>query len=404
MMFATSSGAAGADDKALSTTATAATVLETETLQSAILNSASFAIIATDANGIIQLFNVGAERLLGYSASDVVNKITPSDIHDPREVIARAEGLSAEFGTAIAPGFEALAFKASRGILDKYELTYIRKDGSRFPAQVSITALRDDQSGVIGYLLIGTDNSAAAELLQYTRALERSNKELDEFAYAAAHDLQAPLRVIDNTSKWLEEDLQEHLTDQTRDNMNLMRGRIRRMEKLLDDLLEYSRIGRSSNDRYAEIITGDALMGNVLAMLSPPSGFKVNVSPGVADINVRSMPLQQIMMNLIGNAIKHHEKAGGCIDTWVEDCGTHYAFAVKDDGPGIPAQFHDQIFKMFQTLKPRDQVDGSGMGLAMVRKNIEVVGGTLDLESSEGNGSTFRFTWPKQQKIEGDDI
>ena len=179
------------------------------------------------------------------------------------------------------------------------------------------------------------------------------------------------MRVIDNASKWLEEDLQEHLTGETRQNMNLLRQRIGRMERLLDDLLEYSRIGRSSNERYDEIITGDALMGNVLAMLSPPAGFTVNVSPGFADINVRSMPLQQIMMNLIGNAIKHHDKTTGCIDARVEDVGTQYAFAVKDDGPGIPAQFHDQVFKMFQTLKPRDQVEGSGMGLAIVRKNIE---------------------------------
>jgi PAS domain S-box-containing protein len=135
--------------------------LKTEVLQNAILNSADFAIIATDAKGVIQLFNVGAERMLGYAASDMVNKITPSDIHDPVEVIARAEGLTAEFGTVITPGFGALAFKASRGIEDKYELTKIRKDGSRFPAQVSVTALRDDQTKIIGYLFIGADNSAA---------------------------------------------------------------------------------------------------------------------------------------------------------------------------------------------------------------------------------------------------
>ena len=109
------------------------------------------------------------------------------------------------------------------------------------------------------------------------------------------------------------------------------------------------------------------------------------------------MPLQQILMNLIGNAIKHHDKRSGRVDLAVQDRGTHFAFAVKDDGPGIPAQFHDQIFKMFQTLKPRDQVEGSGMGLAMVRKNIEIFSGTLKLESSEGNGSCFCFTWPKQQ-------
>jgi PAS domain S-box-containing protein len=135
--------------------------LKTESLQNAILNSANFAIIATDAKGIIQLFNVGAERMLGYDASDVINKITPNGVHDPVEVIARAERLSIEFGTNISPGFDALTFKASRGIQDKYELTKIRKDGSRFPAQVSVTALRDDQTEIIGYLFIGTDNSAA---------------------------------------------------------------------------------------------------------------------------------------------------------------------------------------------------------------------------------------------------
>src|SRR5450830_1203379 len=136
------------------------TLLKTGALQSAIFNSANFSSIATDAKGVIQIFNVGAERMLGYAAADVMNKITPADISDPQEVIARAQALSAELGTPITPGFEALVFKASRGIEDIYELTYIRKDGSRFPAVVSVTALRDAQDVIIGYLLIGTDNTA----------------------------------------------------------------------------------------------------------------------------------------------------------------------------------------------------------------------------------------------------
>src|ERR1700675_2967264 len=139
-------------------------LLKAGALQSAIFNSANFSSIATDAKGVIQIFNVGAERMLGYSAADVMNKITPADISDPQEVIARAKALSAELGTKITPGFEALVFKASRGIEDIYELTYIRKDGSRFPAIVSVTALRDEQGEIIGYLLIGTDNTARKQV------------------------------------------------------------------------------------------------------------------------------------------------------------------------------------------------------------------------------------------------
>ena len=139
-------------------------LIKTETLQTAIFNSANFSSIATDAKGVIQIFNVGAERMLGYTATEVVNKITPADISDPREMIVRARALSSEFSTTITPGFDALVFKASRGIEDIYELTYVRKDGSRFPAVVSVTALRDAQGAIIGYLLIGTDNTARKEV------------------------------------------------------------------------------------------------------------------------------------------------------------------------------------------------------------------------------------------------
>ncbi len=139
-------------------------LLKTGALQNAIFNSANFSSIATDEKGVIQIFNVGAERMLGYAAADVLNKTTPADISDPQEVIARARALSLELSTLITPGFEALVFKASRGIEDIYELTYIRKDGSRFPAIVSVTALRDAQNAIIGYLLIGTDNTARKQI------------------------------------------------------------------------------------------------------------------------------------------------------------------------------------------------------------------------------------------------
>ena len=189
-------------------------LLKAGALQNAIFNSANFSSIATDAKGVIQIFNVGAERMLGYTAAEVMNKVTPADISDPQEVIARAGALSQELGTPITPGFEALAFKASRGIEDIYALTYIRKDGSRFPAVVSVTALRDAQDAIIGYLLIGTDNTARmkveAERALLDRALQEKNVELEsarvlaekanlaksDFLSSMSHELRTPLSAI----------------------------------------------------------------------------------------------------------------------------------------------------------------------------------------------------------------
>ena len=184
-----------------------------EALQRAIFNSAHFSSIATDAKGVIQIFNVGAERMLGYMAADVMNKITPADLSDPQEVIARAQALSVELGTPITPGFEALVFKASRGIEDIYELTYIRKDGSRFPAVVSVTALRDAQNAIIGYLLIGTDNTARKEV-EAARAL------LDQRLATTQHAL---------------EDLNQHLEQRVLEQTAALQDSERRFRTLVED-------------------------------------------------------------------------------------------------------------------------------------------------------------------------
>src|SRR5260221_5766988 len=175
-------------------------LLKAGALQNAIFNSANFSSIATDDKGVIQIFNVGAERMLGFTAVEVMNKITPADISDPQEVIARAKALSLELGTPIAPGFEALVFKAARGIEDIYELTYFRKNGSRFPAVVSVTALRDAQDTIIGYLLIGTDNTARKRLEQTFQEknveLENANQAKDRFLASMSHELRTPLNAI----------------------------------------------------------------------------------------------------------------------------------------------------------------------------------------------------------------
>src|ERR1700675_5097429 len=172
-------------------------LLKAGALQNAIFNSANFSSIATDAKGVIQIFNVGAERMLGYTAAEVMNKITPADISDPQELIARAEALSLELGTPITPGFEALVFKASRGSEDIYELTYIRKDGSRFPAIVSVTALRDAQEKIIGYLLIGTDNTARKQAEEERKKLDQRLRDQQFYTRSLIESNIDPLMTID---------------------------------------------------------------------------------------------------------------------------------------------------------------------------------------------------------------
>ena len=220
-------------------------LLKTGALQKAILHSASFSINATDEKGIIQLFNVGAERMLGYAAAEVVNRISPSDIHDPEEVKARAIALSMELATAIAPGFEALSFKASREIEDVYELTCIRKDGSRFPALVSITALRDDDETIIGYLLIGADNSvrkrAELGLHEAMAAADSANRAKTDFLASMSHELRTPLNVILGFAQIMKSDPQALAPSQKRGVDQILKAGWYLLE-LINEVLDLSQI------------------------------------------------------------------------------------------------------------------------------------------------------------------
>ena len=195
-------------------------LLKAGALQSAIFNSANFSSIATDAKGVIQIFNVGAERMLGYAAAEVMNKVTPADISDPDEVVERARALTVELGTPITPGFEALVFKASRGIEDIYELTYIRKDGSRFPAVVSVTALRDAQNAIIGYLLIGTDNTARKQVEDEQKKLDQRLRDQQFYTRSLIESNIDALMTTDQYGIITDVNKQmEALTDCTRDEL-----------------------------------------------------------------------------------------------------------------------------------------------------------------------------------------
>jgi signal transduction histidine kinase len=226
--------------------------------------------------------------------------------------------------------------------------------------------------------------------------LGRSNRDLETFAYVASHDLRAPLRGIENLVDWLAEDLEGRLEEQDRRYMALLKGRTARMEALLDGLLEYSRIGRK--DRLPEPVDTGALVADVIDLLAAPPGVTITVHGRLPVMQTPRVPLELVIRNLIGNAIKHNDRPDGRIDISVEDRGDSYEFTVADDGPGIPPAFHQRVFDLFQTLKPRDEVEGSGMGLALVQRTVAFYGGTIHLESDpeQRRGATFRFTWPKQ--------
>ncbi len=227
---------------------------------------------------------------------------------------------------------------------------------------------------------------------QATR-LERSNRELDQFAYVASHDLKAPLRGISNLTEWIEEDLGDALTAESRDHMRLLKVRVRRMEALIDGILSYSRAGRTREN--AETVDVASLIADVVEMLAVRPGVAVTTAPPMPVLETERVPLQQIFMNLIGNAIKYGGRDDVRVVVRAEHEGDFVRFSVQDNGPGIAPQFHERIWQIFQTLAPRDEVEGTGIGLSVVRKLVESRGGTAWVESEVGQGSTFFFTWPR---------
>ena len=240
----------------------------------------------------------------------------------------------------------------------------------------------------------------AQEMAQTTQTLERANAELNQFAYVTSHDLKAPLRGIANLSLWIEEDLGETIGEDTRQHLELMRGRVHRMEAMIEGILQYSRVGRESVR--LETVDVGKLLAEIVDLLAPPSHIHTEIMPPMPALTCERIRLEQVLMNLIGNAVKYHHPAGGHVRVSCRllppDENTNavfYEFSVTDDGPGIAAQYHDKIFQIFQTLQARDKVESTGIGLSLVRKIVESQGGRVWIESQEGWGATFRFTWPQ---------
>jgi len=381
-------------------------------LQNAIFNSANFSSIATDAKGVIQIFNVGAERMLGYTADEVMNKITPADISDPQEVIARAEALSLELGTTISPGFEALVFKASRAIEDIYELTYFRKDGSRFPAVVSVTALRDAENTIIGYLLIGTDNTARklveAEQKRLDQALretnlalqaakveaERANLATSDFLSSMSHELRSPLNAILGFAQLIDSDPMRPTPRQKASIDQILQAGWYLLE-LINEILDLALIESGKLSLSLEPIALKEVLRDCQSMIEPQarkSGINVSFSHPESGLFVKAerTRVKQIIVNLLSNAIKYN-RVGGKVEV---SCQTlpegRVRVSFQDTGEGLSPDKLTQLFQPFNRLgQEAGAEEGTGIGLVVSKQLVALMGGLIGVESTVGVGSVF---------------
>ena len=387
-------------------------LLKAGALQDAIFNSVNFSSIATDAQGVIQIFNVGAERMLGYRAADVVDKLTPADISDAQELIVRAGALSDEFTTAIAPGFEALVYKAMRGIEDIYDLTYIRADGTRLPALVSVTALHGPDGRLIGFLLIGTDNTARkqveaeqalldqrlretnAELQAAREAAEKANRAKSEFLSSMSHELRTPLNAVLGFAQLMASEVPAPPAHQQRSIDQILKGGWYLL-RLINEILDLATIESGKVTMSQEPMSMIDVLQDCKGMIEPQAAKR-----GIAMtfprfdkavyIHADRTRVKQVMINLLSNAIKYNASGGSVIVQCLATDSRRVRIRVKDTGSGLSADQMAQLFQPFNRLGQQDGgQEGTGIGLVVTKQLVELMGGTIGVESAVGVGTVF---------------
>ncbi|HAH06542.1 MAG TPA: hybrid sensor histidine kinase/response regulator [Elusimicrobia bacterium] len=386
------------------------TILEkirSEALRNAILNSANFSSIATDEKGVIQIFNVGSMRMLGYAAADVVAKRTPADLSDPQELAARAKALSLEFATGVRPDFEALAFKASRGIEDLCEWTYIRKDGSRFPANMSVTALRDARGGIIGYLLIGTDNTEHkrlaqalqdqnAELESAKSAAEKANLAKSDFLSSMSHELRSPLNAILGFAQLLDTESPPPTPPQKESIDQILHAGWYLLE-LINEILDLAAVDSGKLTISLEPVSLAEVLDECQAMIEAAGkkrGIRLTFPRFDAPCFLLAdrTRLKQVLANLLSNAVKYNRPGGTVVVEWSASAPGHTRVSVRDTGAGLPPDQLALLFQPFNRLgKEGSAEEGTGIGLMMSKRLVELMGGAIGVESAVGSGSAFWF-------------
>ena len=341
-----------------------------------IIEAAPCGMIITNESGIIEKVNPQVEVLFGYDEKELLGKsidiLVPHRFHD--------------LHSSHRDGFYQNKSQR-RMVLDK-EVYGLKRSGKEFSAEIGLAHFDfDDGAKILSTVVDMTDHVAM------TDELKRSNKDLNDFAYVASHDLKAPLRGIMQLANWIEEDISDGASEETKGHLQLLQSRTARLEKLLDDLLTYSRIGHNQGE--VEKVDVKEMAQALFHLLDPPAEFTLNIKDALPVFNTLAIPLEVIFRNLIGNAIKHHDKPNGIISISAIEYENHYQFSIANDGPAIDPKHHEQIFEMFKTLRPRDEVEGSGMGLSIIKKMLESRGEKISVSSSGDRGVEFLFSWPK---------
>lgn len=290
-----------------------------------------------------------------------------------------------------------LAFVISNmitGNIRKLDITVKAISSGAENVKVEVTS--NDEIGKLGrafnHMLHRLDKSRT-ELIKYSEQLKKQNEELNQFSYVVSHDLKAPLRAIFKLSEWIQEDLGDAIPEDAKKNMQVLRGRVYRLEALINGLLQYSRIGRVNFP--VERLDVNQMLRETVELLNPPPHISIHIQKGMPVLNTKKILLQQVFSNLISNAIKFNDKPAGVVEIKAADAGDFYQFSVKDNGVGIEEAFHSKIFEIFQTLNARDKVEGTGVGLSITKKSVEDMGGAIILTSEKSKGTEFTFTWPK---------
>ena len=357
---------------------------EEETKLHAILDGALDGMISISTEGIVLRYNRACEKIFGFTAEEVVGHNIKMLM--PDDVAAAHDGYLKNYRETRSPS----AVGASREVIGR------RKDGSLLPLDLSVTEVIMHGEIIYNGILRDITKRVAAEQERETliAELSQTNEELQQFTYIASHDLKAPLRGMDNIATWLEEDLGDVADEGAREKLRLLKNRVARMEELLKDILAYSRVGRERSQ--PDFVDCEDLLLEITEWVEPPSGFTIDFKSDFNEIYMPRTLLEHVLLNLISNAIKHHDRPNGVVRVSVVDRGDVCEFVVEDDGPGIPKQYQDKVFGLFQKLRPRDEVEGSGIGLAIVKKMVESVGGRIELHSPVSErGTAFHVYLPK---------